>query len=74
MKSIQFTAYGNPAEVVKLVDVPDIGMPGPDEIVIDMEAAPIEPSRFVHDCRNLRKSAAYCLTSWVFRAWAVSLQ
>jgi NADPH:quinone reductase-like Zn-dependent oxidoreductase len=44
MKSIQLTAYGNPAEVVKLVDVPDIGMPGPDEIVIDMEAAPIEPS------------------------------
>ncbi len=44
MKSIPLTAYGDPAEVVKLVDVPDVGMPGPDEIVIDLEAAPVEPS------------------------------
>lgn len=44
MKSIQLSAYGDPAEVVKLVDVPDVGAPGPDEIVIDLEAAPVEPS------------------------------
>ena len=44
MKSIQVTAYGKPADVVKLVDVPDVSAPGPDEVVIDVEAAPEEPS------------------------------
>ncbi|BAN28249.1 alcohol dehydrogenase catalytic domain-containing protein [Caballeronia insecticola] len=44
MKAIHLTAYGEPAEVVKLVDVPDVGAPAPDEIVIDVEAAPVEPS------------------------------
>lgn len=44
MKGIQLTGYGRPAEVVKLIDAPDVGSPGPDEVVIDIEAAPIEPS------------------------------
>ena len=44
MKSIQLTAYGKAADVVKLIEVPDVGTPGPDEIIIDVEAAPIEPS------------------------------
>jgi NADPH:quinone reductase-like Zn-dependent oxidoreductase len=44
MKGIQLTGYGNPNEVVKLVDAPDVGAPGPDEVVIDVEAAPVEPS------------------------------
>ena len=44
MKSIQLTSYGNPADVVKLVDAPDVGVPDPHEIVIDIEAAPVEPS------------------------------
>jgi NADPH:quinone reductase-like Zn-dependent oxidoreductase len=44
MKSIQVTAYGDPAEVVKLVNVPDVGSPASNEVVIDVEAAPVEPS------------------------------
>jgi NADPH:quinone reductase-like Zn-dependent oxidoreductase len=44
VKGIQLTGYGNPAEVVKLVDAPEVGAPGPNEVVIDIEAAPIEPS------------------------------
>jgi NADPH:quinone reductase-like Zn-dependent oxidoreductase len=44
MKGIQLTGYGNPAEVVKLVHAPDVGAPGPDEVLIDIEAAPVEPS------------------------------
>lgn len=44
MKGIQLSGYGNPADVVKLVDAPDVDAPGPDEIVIDIEAAPVEPS------------------------------
>lgn len=44
MKSIQLSAYGNPADVVSLVDVPDVGPPEPDEIIIDVEASPVEPT------------------------------
>src|SRR5271169_3704962 len=44
MEGLQLTGYGDPAQVVKLVDVPDVGTPGPDEIVIDVEAASVEPS------------------------------
>jgi hypothetical protein len=33
MKSIQLTAYGKAADVVKLIEVPDVGTPGPDEII-----------------------------------------
>ncbi len=44
MKALQLIGYGDPARVVKLVDLPDVGAPGPDEIVIDVEAVPVEPS------------------------------
>ncbi|MBV9240201.1 MAG: zinc-dependent alcohol dehydrogenase family protein [Xanthobacteraceae bacterium] len=44
MKGIQVTAYGKPADVVKLVDVPDVGRPEFGEIVIDIDAASVEPS------------------------------
>ena len=41
MKAIQIEAFGNPAEVMKLVDVPDVGAPGEGEVVIALEASPI---------------------------------
>jgi NADPH:quinone reductase-like Zn-dependent oxidoreductase len=44
MKGLQLTAYGDPSEVVELIDVPEIGAPGPDEVVIDVEASPVEPT------------------------------
>ena len=44
MKGLQLTAYGDPSEVVELVDVPEVGAPGPDEVVIDVEASPVEPT------------------------------
>jgi NADPH:quinone reductase-like Zn-dependent oxidoreductase len=44
MKGLQLVAYGDAAQAVKLVDVPDFGPPQPDEIVIDVEASPIEPT------------------------------
>ena len=44
MKSIQLSAYGNPADVVSLVDVPEVGPPEPGEIIIDVEASPVEPT------------------------------
>jgi NADPH:quinone reductase-like Zn-dependent oxidoreductase len=44
MKAIQIEAFGNPAEVVKVVDVPDVGAPAAGEAVIALEASPINPS------------------------------
>src|ERR1041385_7694245 len=44
MKAIQIEAFGNPAEVMKLVDAPDVGAPGAGEGVIALEASPINMS------------------------------
>ena len=43
MKAIQIEAYGNPTEVVKVVDLPDVGSPVAGEVVIEVEASPINP-------------------------------
>ena len=42
MRAIQIETYGNPAEVAKLVDVPDVGTPAAGEVVIEVEASPID--------------------------------
>jgi NADPH:quinone reductase-like Zn-dependent oxidoreductase len=47
MKAIQLQGYGDPTEVVKLVDLPDVGAPGPDEFIIDVEASPINGTDFM---------------------------
>src|ERR1700687_5863248 len=44
MQAIQIEAFGNPAEVMKVVDVPDIGAPAAGEVVIALEASPINMS------------------------------
>ena len=44
MKAIQIEAFGNPAEVLKVVDIPDVGSPGEGEVVIALEASPINMS------------------------------
>lgn len=44
MKGLQIAEYGKPADVVKLVEIPEVGAPGPDEIVIDVVASSIEPT------------------------------
>jgi mitochondrial enoyl-[acyl-carrier protein] reductase / trans-2-enoyl-CoA reductase len=41
MRAVQLQAFGDPADVVKLMNVPDVGAPGPDEVVIATEASPI---------------------------------
>src|SRR5215472_7896773 len=41
MKAIQIEVFGNPAEVVKAVEVPDVGAPAAGEVVIALEASPI---------------------------------
>src|SRR5215813_334488 len=41
MRAIQLQAFGKPADAVKLVEVADVGAPAPDEVVIALEASPI---------------------------------
>src|SRR6266849_656000 len=44
MQAIQIEAFGNPAEVIKVVELPDVGAPGEGEVVIALEASPINMS------------------------------
>ncbi len=44
MQAIQIDAFGNPAEVLKVVDIPDVGVPAEGEVVIALEASPINMS------------------------------
>src|SRR6202048_1867807 len=44
MKAIQIEAFGNPADVMKLVDIPEVGAPADGEVVIALEASPINMS------------------------------
>ena len=41
MKALQIERFGTPAEVVKAVDIPDVGAPAAGEIVMALEASPI---------------------------------
>ena len=41
MKALQLKAFGKPIDVVKLVDVADVGPPNGNEVVIALEASPI---------------------------------
>ncbi|MBV9374761.1 MAG: zinc-dependent alcohol dehydrogenase family protein, partial [Alphaproteobacteria bacterium] len=51
MKRIDITAYGVPEEVAHCVDMPDVGEPGPGEVVFDILAFPINPADILF-CRG----------------------
>jgi NADPH:quinone reductase-like Zn-dependent oxidoreductase len=44
MQAIQIEAFGDPAEVMKVVEIPDVGAPAAGEVVIALEASPINKS------------------------------
>jgi len=44
MKAIQIQSFGKPTEVARCVDVPDVGAPGANEAVLEVEATPINMS------------------------------
>jgi NADPH:quinone reductase-like Zn-dependent oxidoreductase len=44
MQAIQIETLGNPAEVLKVVEIPDVGAPGEGKVVIALEASPINMS------------------------------
>jgi NADPH:quinone reductase-like Zn-dependent oxidoreductase len=44
MEQVQLAAYGVPEQVVRCNEVPDVGAPGPGEVVFDVLAFPINPA------------------------------
>ena len=55
MKKIEITDFGAPEAVAGCVEVPDVGAPGADEIVIDVLAFPINPADLLF-CRGRYQS------------------
>src|SRR6201997_5929672 len=41
MRALQISAYGDPLKVLELVDVPEPGVPGAGEVLVDIELAPL---------------------------------
>src|SRR5712671_3653130 len=44
MRAVQLTAYGNPVEGLKYVDIPEPAAPGPSQVLIGIEFSPLNPS------------------------------
>jgi NADPH:quinone reductase-like Zn-dependent oxidoreductase len=44
MRAVQLTAYGNPVEGLKYVDIPEPEAPGPNQVLIGVEFSPVNPS------------------------------
>jgi NADPH:quinone reductase-like Zn-dependent oxidoreductase len=44
MRAVQLTAYGNPIEGLKYVDLPEPQGPGPDQVLLGVEFSPLNPS------------------------------
>ena len=44
MRAVQLTAYGNPVEALKYVNIPAPEAPGPNQVLINVEFSPINPS------------------------------
>ena len=57
MKKIEITAYGAPEAVASCIEEPDVGVPGPGEVVFDVLAFPINPAD-VSFCRGQLSLAA----------------
>ena len=50
MRALQISAYGDPLDVLELVDIPEPGVPGAGEVLIDVELAPLN----LHDLLFIR--------------------
>jgi NADPH:quinone reductase-like Zn-dependent oxidoreductase len=57
MRALQISAYGDPLNVLELVEIPEPGVPGADEVLIDLELAPLN----LHDLlRSSRSGRSWC--------------
>jgi NADPH:quinone reductase-like Zn-dependent oxidoreductase len=50
MRAFQISSYGDPLDVLELVDIPEPGVPGAGEVLIDVELAPLN----LHDLLFIR--------------------
>ena len=44
MKQVQFKSFGHPEEVVEVVDLPDLAVSGPDDVLVRVHLAPVGPA------------------------------
>ena len=44
MKAIEFASYGVPHVVCQCVDVEEVGNPANDEVIVELQASPINPA------------------------------
>src|ERR1700674_4631203 len=44
MRAVHLTAFGNPVDGLEYVDIPEPDAPGPNQVLIGVEFAPIDPS------------------------------
>src|SRR5260221_11518817 len=44
MRAVHLTAYGDPVEGLNYVDIPDPEAPGPNQVLIEVEFSPVNPS------------------------------
>jgi hypothetical protein len=44
MRAVQLTAYGDPLEGLKYVDIPEPGTPGQNQVLIGVEFSPLNQS------------------------------
>jgi NADPH:quinone reductase-like Zn-dependent oxidoreductase len=58
MKAIRIATFGKPAETAQCVDMSDVGAPCPDEVVIEVEASPINQYDLLMIAGGVRLSAA----------------
>ncbi|KQQ69839.1 hypothetical protein ASF70_21860 [Rhizobium sp. Leaf321] len=50
MKAIQISAFGEPRDVLRFADFPEPAAPGPNEVLVQLEASPLNP----HDVYVIR--------------------
>lgn len=43
MKAIQISAFGEPRDVLRFTDLPEPAAPGPNEVLVQLEASPLNP-------------------------------
>jgi mitochondrial enoyl-[acyl-carrier protein] reductase / trans-2-enoyl-CoA reductase len=48
MKAVSFSRFGRPSEVAELVEISEPAPPGPEQVLIEVEFAPINPADLLH--------------------------
>jgi NADPH:quinone reductase-like Zn-dependent oxidoreductase len=54
MRAARLNAYGDPSQVIEVVEIPEPSPPGPEEVLVGVELAPINPS-------DLLLAMGYCV-------------